>query len=737
MGIRPFVAIRQDLSESAPNIQESQMKGILVGPAVQEESTFDERINATSSYGSIATILSNAGSAPRTMSVAGLNTGAEVDFNTLSFGGKELIVAIDPQGAYEASIKSAEENHILKVDLSADGGVDGKVTILDLLEKGADTGDALTLAWDDGEAKTELHKIRSFDIVDNGGTDELYITMWATVVDVGITISTVFTMTETKKVVSAPLYILDPMTVVGNTNTSTSYVMDNTTNNVDGGFSAKLYVYLPTTAPGGPDFTNRQISTVEIKTLSNYDSSLNECKVQDGILYNMFAANRADLSNNIFEVTTDNYQTMLGAPSKKNKLSYAMQLIAKEVPGGTMKVYVTAGDDPSDYTAALSQIATSDLVYSVTPLTDEPSVLSSLEGMVTVAAQESIAKWKMAVACPRVPHFSKKMTADPYVVTRIGVTDSYYVESTAGGFLTVGTTAGDNIFGSVALEVANGSYYDKVGESYSPASYAVIDSVVTDNKLIVTAYANTTTLDVLLSGQDLVIGKVNQFSSIYEIIGDQVEGINNHGYVSIFPDKFEVTLLDEETIVPGYYMAAVTNAVMAHLPPQQGLSNLAFNSIDKVIGSSFQYTDGELDEIASLGTFVVIQESYSSKPYVLRQLTTDMKSLEAMEINKVRCLDFATLGFASVLNDFVGKRNVTDDNITEIKRLLDSAGSTMVKSTKNAFLGSVITTYDIVDVYVPEGEKDAINCVIDVETPTSLNKIRLFVSSGKEEADAS
>lgn len=736
MGIRPFVAIRQDLSESAPNIQESQLKGILVGPAVQEEDIFSERLNVSSTHGTIATILSDVGTAAKEVSVTGLNSGSETDFDTLSFGGKEIVAVIDPQGTYAASIKSLSEKYILKVDLSADGGVDGKVTIQDLLEKGADSGDALTLSWNDGADKSEIHKVRSLDVVDNAGTDELYITMWAETVDAGIDENTVFTLTETKKISQASLDILAPMTITGNELSHSSYSIDNTVNPVDGGFTTTLYVYLPSTAQGGPDFSNRQITTTEITTLSNYVGTTNVCKVTDGVLYNFFIANRADLSNNIFEVTTDNYVTLLGKASKNNKLSYAMQMIAKEVPGGSMKVYVTADDEPSSYIAALGQIATSDIVYSVTPLTDSPSVLSSLEGMVITAAQESIAKWKMAVACPRVPYFNKKITTDTYTVTQIGATASYYVESVEGGFLTVGVTAGDSIFGDTALDDAEAEYYNQIGESYSAASYATVDSIVTDNKLIVTAYSVGTTLDILMSGQNLVVGELNTFDGVRTIVGNQVESISNHGYVNIFPDKYQATILDEEVLLPGYYMAAITNAVMAHLPPQQGLSNLAYNSIDKVIGSSFKYTDGELDEIASLGVYVIIQETYSSKPYVLRQLTTDMKSLEAMEINKVRCLDYATLGFASVLNDFVGKRNVNDENIAEIKSLLNSAGKTMIKSTRNAFLGSVITTYDIVDVYVPDGEKDAINCVVDVETPTSLNKIRLFVSSGHKGADA-
>jgi hypothetical protein len=64
--------------------------------------------------------------------------------------------------------------------------------------------------------------------------------------------------------------------------------------------------------------------------------------------------------------------------------------------------------------------------------------------------------------------------------------------------------------------------------------------------------------------------------------------------------------------------------------------------------------------------------------------------------------------------------------------LLTSTGKTLIETTYHKYLGSVINSFDIVDVFIPDGEKDAISCVVDVETPTSLNKIRLFVSSGKK-----
>jgi hypothetical protein len=352
--------------------------------------------------------------------------------------------------------------------------------------------------------------------------------------------------------------------------------------------------------------------------------------------------------------------------------------------------------------------------------------------MVDAASDETVAKWKMAVVSPRVPHLSKKLISGNYTVTA-GTNDEFTIEVAGGGFLSTGIAAGDMIFGSSDLANADSKYYDTYGEPYSSAALAKVVSVVTASKIVVKTIVSGFDLVSGLSGQNVVIGAINTHQDLIDAISSKAKSISRKGVVLVFPDKYEVGAGDSVKLIPGYMASAVVNAVMAHLPPQQGLSNLSFNSFTKVIGSSFYFTDGELDEIASAGVFVVIQQNYSSKPYVLRQLTTDMGSLETMEINKVRCLDYATLAFASKLDDYIGKRNVVDTNINDIKRQLDYTGQYLVNETVQPYLGPVITEYDIVDVYSPETEPDAISCVIDVKTPTSLNKIRLYVTSGKKQ----
>jgi len=727
MGIRPFVAITQTLGSTSANIASSTLKGIIVGPCIQSEMDFSEKLNLSSAYGSLASILTDAGTAGKVVSAAGLLAGSSIQADSLSFGINNGLATVDLDGNYVSTIKSAAERHILKVDITTAGAT----TIAELLSKGAEDGDMLTVSFDNaGTVESETHKIRKFETVDNAGTMELYIYLWNEISSAAVDDTTELTLVEHKKLQNTNLSILAPLEVTLLDATSKSFTIDNSSNPSEGGFTCDLYVYSPVDNPDGITFSNRHVSTKKLTTLSNYTMVKNVYKVTDGDLYNFFDADRVDLSNNIFEVNEYNYVEKLGSPSKNNKLSYAMKLICKEVPGATMRVYVTESDTYTGYKKALGAITTSGLVYSVSVLTDDQSVLDEVVNMVASAGSPSVAKWKMGIIAPRTPFFSKTISLSDYTIVKNSGVDTYTIESTTGGFLAVGLSTEDNLFTGADLDVAEKTYYDGYGETYTSASIGKVVSVVTDKKIIVQPLIPNDNLVTKLAAQTAVLGGLNSFESLSSKMKQKAKDIDSKGIVSIFPDKFEVAEGDEEVLLPSYYLAAVTNGVMAHLPPQQGLSNLSMPSINRVIGSSFSFTDGELDELASAGILVFLQTDNSSDPYILRQLTTNMSGLETMEINKVRCLDYATIEFAGAIDGYIGKRNVSTENAIDLKDELKAAGTTMVDTTDILYLGPVITDYTIEDVSIPDTETDAINAVISVGTPTSLNKIRLSVSSG-------
>ena len=719
MGIRPFVAITQELGNTAANIASSTMKGIIVGPCIQSEHEFRPELNISAAYGSLSTILSDIATAKKTIQPQGLFTGSNIVTSSLSFGVKNAKVTLDMDGDYSATTFDATTKYILKVDLTTSG----VTTIAKILNSGAEAGDTISVGKDvSGTIVYQEHKVRKFEITD---TSDLLIHLWD---DVDVADETVvLSLIESKIIEMAKVDILSPMVASIN---STGITLDNTETPADGALATSLYVYSPIGSSDGITFENRHITTMKMTTLSNYTMVQVGLKVTDGELYNFFDANRSDLSNNIFEVSEYNYVSKLGPAVEANKLSYAMSLVCKEVPGATMRVYVTEDDTPQSYRKGLSVIATSDIVYTVSVLTDEDSVIEEVVKMAKLSASESVAKWKMGIIAPRTPHFSQTISVSDYTVEAIASTENFTITSTNGGFLATGLSVDDYLFSGETLNVAKENYYSGYGETYSSAAIGKVVAILTDKRIIVEPILASGTLIDKLSGESAIFGGLNSFNELSSKIKKSASDISQKGVVSIFPDKFEIVRDDKEILLPSFFLAAIVNGVLAHLPPQQGISNLSIPSINRVIGSSFTFTDNELDEIAASGVMVFLQADNSSDPYVLRQLTTDMKGLESMEINKVRCLDFATLSFAEALKGYIGIRNVSQENAIDLRDELERSGNLMVESTKVLYLGSVITTFDIIEVSIPDIEQDAINAIVEVTTPTSLNKIRLAVSSG-------
>lgn len=722
MGIRPYVAIHQTLGNSAANIASSTMKGMLVGPCIQSEQDFSSITNLSSSYGTVASILSDVSTEKKIFNVAGLSAGSKVIPGSIRFGIENAVTVLDFNGKnYGGNIKTDGEKFIVKIDLTT-------LTIEDVLSSGAENGDELLVSYDDGvEIKTETHKVRSYEVV----SGELFVHLWDEIAYASITTATNLSLVQRKVIDFVDVEVMSPMTAEDYGASANSFTMDNTSSPEDGGFTAKLYVYSPIGSPDGVTFDNREVSSVKLTTMSSHSVQEKTLKVVDGTLHNLFKANRSDLSNNIFEVTSEDYEAKLGSPTMDNKLSYAMSLISKEVPGATMKVYVTEDDGIEAYQRAFGAISTSDLAYTVSILTDRPDVISAFSEMIKLAATPAVAKWKMGILAPRTPHYTQALNLNSYSVGVGSSAGLFEITSDNGGFLSSGVNAGDIIISESKMEIAEESYYGSYSETYSPNSSAKVVSIVTDKKIIVSVENGVTNLVDDLSGNSISIGSINQFNELSEKIKSDAQNDDSKNITRIFPDKCDVETDDGVVLLPSYYAAAVINGALAHLPPQQGISNMSLSSIKRVVGSSFTFTDGELDEIASSGVMVLLQKDNSSSPYILRQLTTNNDSLEAMEINKARCLDYATLEFAKSIDGYIGKRNISETNALDLKDELEVVGNTMKTTTNIAGLGSVVTDFTIGDVYIPDSEKDAIVAIIDVTTPTSLNKIRLFVTSGE------
>lgn len=710
MKIRPFVEINQSSnSEGGIVLQQSDMRGLLIGPARQSENYYEPQLV----MGTVSSIIDQARLAPTLIDVAGIIEGADLLPETIRFGVENGTAELQIASPLAGKIKSVEEAHIIVIDTT----VEGSASYADIVSAGAKVGDFLEVSYDNaGIIETFQSKIRT--ITEEAGIIE--VTLW-NAVSIGDD-ATEFSITILKNIAQAPLGTSSALTATPLLNKVT---FDGTSSPDDAFFTAELYVYSPLA-----DITHEttKVSTTRITNLSDYTESVTVLKVVSGNVYNLFDATRTDLSDNILDVDF-NYEQVIGSgEDKANKVAYAMKLICKEVPGAQMRVYVTKDDSPESYAKALGFVQSTSLAYSVSVLTDDPSVINAVEAMVNAAADPFLAKYKMGFVSPKTPHFNRKMIVADYSIQDKG-DGTFEVVANGGGFLAHDIQVGSTVYTETDLAQADEDYLDADGDTYQSSWAAKIETVVTDDKIIITPAIPGTDLVATTSGENLILGGLSEGVILSELVKKNAMDMNNKRMVSIFPDKYSIEVDNyEQEIIPGYFVAALLNGVVAHLPPQQGISNLSLPSLKRAIGSSFVFTDAALDDIASAGILTIIQESMSSDPYILRQLTTDVSALDTMEISKVRCLDKATEVFSAHLTEYIGKRNITEANVDDIRRELRDAGISLT-GNPIPLLGAVITSYEIVSVLVPADEADAVNAIVDVTTPTSLNKIRLNIQS--------
>ena len=706
--IRPYISVAESISQTTPNLLDITMPGIIIGTAVDEKTGFASELDFTLLNNASISTVSNLDETGKVFKIAGIRPGTTLDVSTLKWGGDKVVTVLDfgTDKEFHTHVQSSTEKYILVLESG-----DNYVTEQDLLSLGVQVGDTVTIDPVTADQEPFSSKIRSFGHDENGN---LQIFLWDEVpydVDEGNSLT---------GSISKEFYQV-PLATNGLTFDAVPYFGDSVLIKGPGTFSFEYYVYQPTDEE--PTFDNIKVSK-DLITLVNMTSSKITTVAKDGELYNWFTANRTDIANQIIDVDYNTYKTTFGEPSEKNKLGTMFSLVANEIPGFRMKAYVVPDDSDDSYITALNILATSTQAYEVACLTDSDKVMDALNGMAERAADPLVSAYKLGIFCPRMPIYTKKITVTDATITA-NDDGSYTIESVTGGFSLADIKVGDYIIGDQDLAIADSEYYDTVGEPYTSKMVAKVTSVTTDKKIVVSPTVSTIDVAAALDGQNVVIVKMNSKDEIREAEKNYALGYDDMHLVLVFPDKFIIG----DKLYAGYYIAGLTAAVLAHLPPQQGLSNLSFNTIDRVIGSAFYFSDAELDDIASAGITVITQVSYDSKPYIIRQLTTNMSSLEEMEINKVRCLDYAALEVKAGVDDYIGKRNVTERNVIDLKEKITSILTNIINTTKNDLLGSVIIDYTINYIAIPEDEPDAIDGDIEVTTPTSLNAIRLFIKS--------
>jgi hypothetical protein len=288
----------------------------------------------------------------------------------------------------------------------------------------------------------------------------------------------------------------------------------------------------------------------------------------------------------------------------------------------------------------------------------------------------------------------------------------------------------------------------------------VVDQVVSEQRLQIENIAsgayqnNTSTVENELPHTDNRLGTgttVSQGSIRYRVIRElskdqqvaelvsQAQSINSRRAILAWPDLVTVSgLVDGSKPAnadgtaaaadpqPGWYLSAAIGGMTAGLPSHQGFSRLGIAGVSRVEHSSEYFTARQLSDLSDGGWYVFQQNTPSSLPYSIHQLTTDPSTLESGEYSIVKNFDFVSLFFLGVLEPFLGVWNVNNDTLGFMRQAM-STGIEQLKLRRVAKIGAPLNGATITSLEVSPASADRVEIYVEVDLPKPLNVIGLHL----------
>lgn len=370
-------------------------------------------------------------------------------------------------------------------------------------------------------------------------------------------------------------------------------------------------------------------------------------------------------------------------------------------------------------------------------------------GNYTVASVASASILEVNTATP----FASAGTVD--ITASITEADGTTPRIASAALTGVVTAAGDDLF--LVLKDPTGTFVSSgvaVGDLIQmPADpNTTITSESTLTSYVVSAVLSDQRLQIANNGQDLstvanelphgvkrtggalvgtttlnyqVVRTLTKSQQVTELVA-VAQSFNSKRTILAWPDKVDVAGVVGGTMQPGYFLSCAIGGMTAGLPSQQGFTNLGIAGISQIYNSNTYFTDSQLTDLSNGGWYVFAQQTPTSLPFTIHQLTTDPSTLESGEFSVVKNFDFVSMFFVDILEDFLGQYNVTPESLVLLQASLN-AGGDLLKLRTIAKIGAPITSFAITDLGVSDVTGDRVVAYVAIGLPKPLNVIELHL----------
>jgi hypothetical protein len=353
-------------------------------------------------------------------------------------------------------------------------------------------------------------------------------------------------------------------------------------------------------------------------------------------------------------------------------------------------------------------------MYALVPLTQDTSILEAFQQHVDQMSTPQMASWRMCLLNSAIPTtqnigaYSKTLVNSNSGNNTITLISGNYVLTASNAtFMSDGVTPGD----IVNITAGTGSP--------SPIGTAQVTQVISNQQIAIQALGTATGVSYYITRN---LTKAQQAAAV----AAQSSTYNDNRVVNVMPDICGVNVNGTIKNLPGYYLSCTVAGLIAGLPVQQGLTNIAVAGISTLSHSNFYFTRAQMDTMAAAGTLIFAQQAQTSTPYIRHQLTTDMSVLNYREISLVKNLDFLSYYYVQILKSFIGKWNITPDSLNTLRQTIN-AGSSLLIGQKLPKIGPPLLSAKIVSLAQDKVNLDNVDCTLNVALADPLNYINLYL----------
>lgn len=364
-----------------------------------------------------------------------------------------------------------------------------------------------------------------------------------------------------------------------------------------------------------------------------------------------------------------------------NPAGYATQ-VGFEGAQGRRIYFVNVGQDTTtNWAAALKKLESTDIITFLGVYTKLPEVARMVKAHCEAMSQPSKKMFRRCYVGVDSPGRYVEVGAQ-----RDGAMHTATIDDNGGENTIIRFTTDIDLSG---FDISYGDELRVVTDPDNPEIYP-ISRVVSSNELLLISGPSAP----ISPAVPVEVWRQDNAESQGDFVIEFAKSLGSRRSMVVWQESGTLSIGTTGTEIANGFSACHIAGLRSALLPQQGLTRTEVSTITSAPAMYNKYTPDDLDRIASNGVCVLTQEHEDGAIFIRHQLTTDVGNGSLYFEDSVGVVvDYISLRFKDVLAGFIGKKNVTDSTLTEIRSVCEDILVQETEVPYNADYGPTIVEF--------------------------------------------